>query len=246
MKNFGTIRSRLSDLLRDNKHTISEISEETNISRNSIYRLINDTSSSFNIEVLSKICHYLKIGINDLLYYEESEIKFKYSTVKVGDSLYEASDMVRKLRSLHRNAKMLEFAVNLSLPEVSNGKKTPNIIFSGFSFSDWIADDKHKEVLPHIFLYYGYYINYDIGETEDYDNYLDAIFANKSNLTAVLSHLLIPIVTHDNKPDAETLDSTDTTAPFVIDFANANFEKSPNSVRVFANLDFKKNKVIFK
>lgn len=245
MKKFGTIRSRLSDLLRDNKHTISEISEETNISRNSIYRLINDTSSSFNIEVLSKICHYLKIGIDDLLYYEEGEIKFNYSTVKIEAPKYDANDILRKFRSQNRNAKKLEFAVNLSIPENSNEKKSINIIFSGSSFSDWITDDESKEVLPHVSLYYTYYTNYYISETNNYDSYLDAIFANKNNLTAVLSHLLIPIVTHDNKPDAETLDSTDKTAPFVIDLVN-NLKKSSNNVRVLANLDFKENKVIFK
>lgn len=245
MKNFGTIRSRLSDLLRANKHTISEISEDTNISRNSIYRLINDTSSSFNIEVLSKICHYLKVGIDDLLYYEEGEIKFNYSTVKIEAPKYDANDVLRKFRFQNRNAKELEFAVNLSIPENSNEKKGIDIIFSGSSFSDWITDDKSKEVLPHVSLYYSYYTNYYIGEVNNYDNYLDAIFANKRNLTAVLSHLLIPIVKHDNESGDETLDSTDITAPFVIDLVN-NLKKSSNNIRVRANLDFKKNKVIFR
>ncbi|MDT2398710.1 helix-turn-helix transcriptional regulator [Enterococcus avium] len=70
------IQNKLEDLLRQHDLTITELSKQINISRNSISNLINNNVDlqSYKTDTLNKICSFFQIGIEDFIYVTEEPI----------------------------------------------------------------------------------------------------------------------------------------------------------------------------
>jgi putative transcriptional regulator len=68
------IRCHLSRLLGERKLKISDVARDTGINRGTLTRLYHETAERIELEVLDKLCEYLRVSVSDLL-----------ERVKVGD-----------------------------------------------------------------------------------------------------------------------------------------------------------------
>jgi putative transcriptional regulator len=61
------IDNRLSEILGRRRIGVSELARETGISRGALHKLYHDQSTSFDRDVLDKLCNYLQVQVGELL-----------------------------------------------------------------------------------------------------------------------------------------------------------------------------------
>jgi putative transcriptional regulator len=61
------IRCHLSRLLGERKLKISDVARDTGINRGTLTRLYHETAERIELEVLDKLCEYLRVSVPDLL-----------------------------------------------------------------------------------------------------------------------------------------------------------------------------------
>ena len=63
------IENRLSEILGRKRMNVSELARGARISRSAAHKLYHDTGTSFDREVLSRVCGFLGVQVGDLLVY---------------------------------------------------------------------------------------------------------------------------------------------------------------------------------
>ncbi|MDP9382167.1 MAG: helix-turn-helix transcriptional regulator [Chloroflexota bacterium] len=63
------IENRLSEILGRKRMNVSELARGAGISRSAAHKLYHDTATSFDRDVLSKVCGFLGVQVGDLLVY---------------------------------------------------------------------------------------------------------------------------------------------------------------------------------
>ena len=71
MKAHPTVTCKLSAILGARRIKVSEVVRATGIARATVDRYYNDEVTSFDREVLSKLCAYLRVSPGELLTVEE-------------------------------------------------------------------------------------------------------------------------------------------------------------------------------
>jgi len=60
------VKCHLSRILGERKLKVSEVARDTEINRNTLHRLYNETATRVDLEVIEQLCRYLQIGVGDL------------------------------------------------------------------------------------------------------------------------------------------------------------------------------------
>ena len=60
------IKCHLSRLLGERKLKVSEVSRDTGIGKNILYRIYKETAERIDIDVIEKLCLYLDITVGEL------------------------------------------------------------------------------------------------------------------------------------------------------------------------------------
>jgi putative transcriptional regulator len=63
------IENRLSEILGRKRLNVSELARGAGISRSAAHKLYHDTGTSFDRDVLSKVCGFLGVQVGDVLVY---------------------------------------------------------------------------------------------------------------------------------------------------------------------------------
>ena len=61
------IRLKLSALMGERKLRISDVMRDTGISRNAITRIYREDVDRLDLEILEKLCRYLKVDVCDMI-----------------------------------------------------------------------------------------------------------------------------------------------------------------------------------
>ncbi|MFC4183051.1 helix-turn-helix domain-containing protein [Saccharococcus thermophilus] len=69
------IRIKLAELLGKHKMRVTDLAEEIEVHKNTLYRLYNESSTRVDLEVLEKICDYFKIELSELMEYDPQYIR---------------------------------------------------------------------------------------------------------------------------------------------------------------------------
>ena len=65
------MKCHLSRILGERKEKIAELSRNTGINNNTLYRLYNETATRVDLEVIETLCHYLDVEIGELFEVEK-------------------------------------------------------------------------------------------------------------------------------------------------------------------------------
>lgn len=68
---YKMINNRFSVLLAERLLKISKVSKDTGISRTTLTNLYYKRTNQISMEVLDKLCSYLKCNVNDILEFKE-------------------------------------------------------------------------------------------------------------------------------------------------------------------------------
>lgn len=60
------IKCHLSRILGERKLKVAEIARDTEINRNTLHRLYNETATRVDLEVIEKLCRHLDIEVGEL------------------------------------------------------------------------------------------------------------------------------------------------------------------------------------
>lgn len=60
------IKCHLSRILGERKLKVAEIARDTEINRNTLHRLYNETATRVDLEVVEKLCRHLDIEVGEL------------------------------------------------------------------------------------------------------------------------------------------------------------------------------------
>ncbi|NLY16794.1 MAG: helix-turn-helix transcriptional regulator [Gammaproteobacteria bacterium] len=66
------IKCHLSRILGERKLKVAEIARDTEINRNTLHRLYNETATRVDLEVIEKLCRHLDIQVGELFELVES------------------------------------------------------------------------------------------------------------------------------------------------------------------------------
>lgn len=66
------IKCHLSRILGERKLKVAEIARDTEINRNTLHRLYNETATRVELEVIEKLCRHLDIQVGELFELMES------------------------------------------------------------------------------------------------------------------------------------------------------------------------------
>lgn len=75
MEQYGTIRIKLDELIKDRKISKNKLSHRAEMQRTQINNYCNNKISRLDIDVLARICTVLECQIGDLLEFVPSEEK---------------------------------------------------------------------------------------------------------------------------------------------------------------------------
>lgn len=67
------IKCHLSRMLGEKKLKISDVARETGLHRGSVTRLYQETAARIEIDVVDKLCQYLRCTVGELFEYTEGE-----------------------------------------------------------------------------------------------------------------------------------------------------------------------------
>ena len=67
------MKCHLSRILGERKEKIAELSRNTGINNNTLYRLYNETATRVDLEVIETLCHYLDVEIGELFEVEKGK-----------------------------------------------------------------------------------------------------------------------------------------------------------------------------
>jgi putative transcriptional regulator len=67
------VRNNLRVLMAKHKLTIQEVHDKTGLSRTTISKLYNESSSKIGLDTISILCSLFNCGVEDLLYLEDTE-----------------------------------------------------------------------------------------------------------------------------------------------------------------------------
>ncbi|GLB46396.1 hypothetical protein WR164_03750 [Philodulcilactobacillus myokoensis] len=78
------ISNRLRDLIDERHISISNLSRQVHLSRNTIYNLINNQNlHGYQIQTLNKICSFFHVNIGDVLNFVEDKLTVKFDPKQV-------------------------------------------------------------------------------------------------------------------------------------------------------------------
>lgn len=60
------IKCHLSAILGERKLKVAEVARESDINKNTLHRLYNETTTRIDLETIDKLCRYLDIQVEDL------------------------------------------------------------------------------------------------------------------------------------------------------------------------------------
>lgn len=189
------ITNQLEHLLKKNDMTITDLSKEIGISRNSISNLINNNLEiqSYKTDTLNKICSFFQIGIEDFLIITESpisivEITEVYTTGGIGESDEKKIDTAGTLIVEDRFKHYGQFSFFISLDFSSNA----NIIINGNKIPLAIGS---YNISNEIF----YDVSYQVSNSFT-DTYYNSVMKDKDNFIKVLTKILdTSLIENDNK-----------------------------------------------
>jgi putative transcriptional regulator len=67
------VRNNLRVLMARDKLTIQDVHDKTGLSRTTISKLYNESSSKIGLDTITVLCKLFDCGIEDLLYLEDTE-----------------------------------------------------------------------------------------------------------------------------------------------------------------------------
>jgi len=67
------VKCHLSRILGERKLKVAEVARDTEINRNTLHRLYNETATRVDLEVIEQLCRYLQIGVGDLFEVVDSD-----------------------------------------------------------------------------------------------------------------------------------------------------------------------------
>jgi putative transcriptional regulator len=65
------LKCKFSSILGDKKLKVSTVARETNINKNTLHRLYNETATRIELEVIEKLCDYLEVEVGELFVNEK-------------------------------------------------------------------------------------------------------------------------------------------------------------------------------
>lgn len=65
------LRCRLSVILGEKKLKVAELSRATDVNKNTLHRLYNETATRIELDAVEKICTYLDIEVGELFVLEK-------------------------------------------------------------------------------------------------------------------------------------------------------------------------------
>jgi len=68
------IKCHLSRLLGERKLKVSEVSRDTGIGKNILYRIYKETAERIDIDVIEKLCLYLDVTVGELYEVTSDEV----------------------------------------------------------------------------------------------------------------------------------------------------------------------------
>jgi len=68
------IKCHLSRLLGERKLKVSEVSRDTGIGKNILYRIYKETAERIDIDVIEKLCLYLNVTVGELYEVTSDEV----------------------------------------------------------------------------------------------------------------------------------------------------------------------------
>lgn len=69
------IRCHLSRLMGEHKMKVVDVARETNLHRNTITLLYNETATRVDLETIERLCRLFKCSVNDLFEFIEDETR---------------------------------------------------------------------------------------------------------------------------------------------------------------------------
>lgn len=60
------IKCHLSAILGERKLKVAEVARDSDINKNTLHRLYNETATRIDLETIEKLCRYLEVQIKDL------------------------------------------------------------------------------------------------------------------------------------------------------------------------------------
>ncbi len=60
------IKCHLSRILGERKLKVAEVARDTEINRNTLHRLYNETATRVDLEIIEKLCRHLDIQVGEL------------------------------------------------------------------------------------------------------------------------------------------------------------------------------------
>ena len=67
------MKCHLSTILGERKEKIAELSRNTGINNNTLYRLYNETATRVDLDVIETLCRYLDVEIGELFEVEKGK-----------------------------------------------------------------------------------------------------------------------------------------------------------------------------
>ena len=136
---YNTVRgdymiiSNLSEILGKKRIKIAQVIKDTGISRPTLTSLYYNNSSGINFDTLSKLCKYLDVKPNDILYY--SEIDIVDISVKFGD--FSISD--ETIDDQGNSAEVIDSA------DFKGAVKLENLDFNELTFEGYLKQDSYRD-----------------------------------------------------------------------------------------------------
>lgn len=127
------IISNLSEILGKKRIKIAQVIKDTGISRPTLTSLYYNNSSGINFDTLSKLCKYLDVKPNDILYY--SEIGIIDISVKFGD--FSISD--ETIDDQGNSAEVIDSA------DFKGVVKLENLDFNELTFEGYLKQDSYRD-----------------------------------------------------------------------------------------------------
>lgn len=82
------IYSKLSNLMKRNRLTITKLANDTGISRTTLTSLFHNTGNGIQFDTLNVLCNYFRISINELLVFVPYNVQIKLEDIGENSFLY--------------------------------------------------------------------------------------------------------------------------------------------------------------
>lgn len=127
------IISNLSEILGKKRIKIAQVIKDTGISRPTLTSLYYNNSSGINFDTLSKLCKYLDVKPNDILYYSEIDIidiSVKFDDFSISDETIDDQG---------NSAEVIDSA------DFKGVVKLENLDFNELTFEGYLKQDSYRD-----------------------------------------------------------------------------------------------------